>query len=125
MNNTWVISTVVAGILSACGVLMVIVLVCIAIRPRQVSQNPERATPRRTMIHSVSEAEAWRMAVRVNDEELDIILQLAEAELAASQIDVTAGVLAWLRPANCVASVNPDGSVAVARELVVENKSAV
>lgn len=105
MDTSWIISSVVAGILSACGVLMVIILACIAIRPRQVSQIEMRVT-------------------REND------LRVERADMEAQeeeehQIDVTAGVLAWVRPVNCVASVNPDGSVAVARELVVENKSAV
>lgn len=114
MNTAWVASYVFAGVLIACAVLVMVVLTCIAINSEQAPQNPERATPQRTMIHSVSEAEARRMAVRVNDEELDIILQLAEARLRE------------MKPtANFTASVNPDGSVAVARELSAENKSVV
>ena len=117
MNTAFVISSVVAGILSACGVLMVIVLTCIAIRPRQFTQNEMRVM--RENDRRVERADT------AFQEDLDRVLYMAEAEFAASPIDVTAGVLAWLRPANCVPFVNPDGSVAVARELVVENKSAV
>ena len=117
MDVPRIVSYVVAGFLGACGVTMVTVLACIAIRPRQVSQNEMRVM--RENDRRVERADT------AFQEDLDRALYMAEAEFAASPIDVTAGVLAWLRPANCVPSVNPDGSVAVARELVVENKSVV
>ena len=99
MNASLLIASVVAGILSAFGVLIVIVLACIAIGPRQVPQIEMRVM-REMMAAEDREEEQYR-------------------------VDVTAGVLAWKRPDLCVASLNPDGSVAVARELSAENKSAV
>ena len=98
MNASLLISSAVAGILSAFGVLIVIVHVCIAIGPRQVSQSEMRL-------------------IREND------LRVERADMAFQEMmqsDVGFEPMAF-----CVASVNPDGSIAVARELSAENKSAV
>ena len=102
MNTAWVASYVFAGVLIACAVLVMVVLICIATNSEQAPQRARIENERRVM----------REIMAAEDEEED-------------RIDVTAGVLAWVRPAQCVSSVNPDGSVAVARELSPENKSVV
>ena len=110
MDAPWVVSYVFAGVLIACAVLVMFALTCSVIN-RRAHQR----------VDFQNEMRVWENDRRV--EMADMVFE--EAERVASRIDVTAGVLAWVRPAHCVPSVNPDGSIAVARELSAENKSAV
>lgn len=96
MNASWVVSYAFAGVLIACAVLVMFAIVCGV--HRHAHQRPNTQNEMRVMTAIMQE---------VDEEE-------------EHRIDVAA----CMRPAHCVSSVNPDGSIAVARELT-ENKSVV
>lgn len=109
MNAPGILSYTASAILSLCALVMALSCCWSLAKLHMEYRRQER------------DLQAAETMVRAIDEE-EMVLQLAEARLRLRETESRPDIP--VASANCIAFVNPDGSVAVAREMT-ENKSIV